>query len=322
MFVKIVQWGVMRIITVIWKYYSIVSRFTYNCWIDLKYFWSQLHLWGSITNYSFRQSPVQSGSLTVLTYNVDFASVNHPDKVQKIVSAICEANADIVCLQETNSEWESILKKRIKYKHSFFHHDTNSRPAGGSAILSKFPIKTSYIIHSKIPGSVFPALFATLQVLSDDDNHTCSHPTLRLANIHLRPPLELNGTASLSTARTTRSIRTQELQYYKSLTNSSSCNCLDLLVGDFNEQDTYLNQMMIMKPNNCIWRNAVTEFIPTNKETHIWPFGYILSLKKRLDHIFYNTQTLVCNSCGVISGYEYGASDHQPIIGHFTFRNP
>ena len=243
---------------------------------------------------------------------MDFSTVQDPIQTRRIQSAIRTANADIVCLQETNAQWESQLLC-TNYPHSYFH-PPHHRPASGLAILSKFPIQSHHVMDfsKSIPGSVFPALFVTLQI---PNNHSVW--LLRLANIHLRPPLEWNGTATLSTPRTTRPIRIQELHHYTSSSHGSS---LDLMVGDFNEQDTHLNQMIMT--NNYSWRNALTEFVPKTKETHIWPFAYhIFALKKRLDHLFYNTQTLTCHSCTVIPGYEYGASDHQPVLAQFTFRN-
>ena len=300
--------------TILYKYYNSMIRLVVNGWNDLYYFGCQLHLWGSIPTNTIQQTTKSSiqKSISILTYNVDFSTVQDPIKTRTILSAMDKANADIVCLQETNPKWEESLLACCKYEHFYFHHPQN-RPAGGLAILSKFQIQSCHVMNTNIPGSVFPALFVTLQIIHDDNDN--DPVLLRLANIHLRPPLELNGTATLSTPRTTRPIRTQELHHY-----TSYGSCLDLLVGDFNEQDTYLNQMItIMKPNS--WRNALTEFVPKKKETHIWPFAYLFSLKKRLDHIFYNTQTLVCHSCTVIPGYEYGASDHQPVLGQFTFRN-
>ena len=74
--------------------------------------------------------------------------------------------------------------------------------------------------------------------------------------------------------------------------------------------------------------------VPRRKETHTWPFGNMLTLRKRLDHLLWsNTSPLTstiddddddiklklkCLHCGVLTGYEEGASDHQPVLARFA----
>ena len=186
--------------------------------------------------------------------------------------------------------------------------------------------------------------------------------TINIATVHLRPPVELDGTAKLDTARTTEPVRLQEVKelirrsstacYYNTSYNRTNNQIdsrqynLDIIAGDFNEGDdatalTYLTKTLG-------YSNALQMHVPKRKETHTWPFifihnnyNWLVVLRKRLDHIlWHNSPTLSvmsnnnvggsdvvleeysarlqCIGCGVMTGYEDGASDHQPVLSRFA----
>jgi endonuclease/exonuclease/phosphatase (EEP) superfamily protein YafD len=127
--------------------------------------------------------------------------------------------------------------------------------------------------------------------------------------------------------------------------NHSQQYNLDIIAGDFNEGDeakalTYLTKTLG-------YSNALQMHVPKHKETHTWPFicirnnnNWLVVLRKRLDHILWynspilpvmsNTEDgtdvvleeynarLQCIGCGVMTGYEDGASDHQPLLSRFA----
>ena len=76
----------------------------------------------------------KANSISILTYNVNYSFIN-----KKIVPILDSINADVICLQEVNTEWEEIIRSGLqdKYAHINFR---NSGAAGGMAILSKYPI--------------------------------------------------------------------------------------------------------------------------------------------------------------------------------------
>ena len=101
--------------------------------------------------------------MKVLTYNVNFVFSN----VAKIVEAIAESKAEIICLQETNRRWEEELLSHfgVNYPHHYFH---NVQAAGGIAILSVHPIIEYKIIHTEeeVAGSWFSCLNAVVDISS------------------------------------------------------------------------------------------------------------------------------------------------------------
>jgi endonuclease/exonuclease/phosphatase family metal-dependent hydrolase len=320
-------------------------------------------------------------TIDVLTYNINNVAVKCRNRRRRISHAICTSGADIVLLQETNPAWEEYLLQengsRIAtlYKYCYFHHPCiTDRAAGGIAILSRYPLLDNNVhilnFTTDVNGSVFPALICSIHNIPLG---TYYNVTINIANVHLRPPVEYDGTAKLDTARTTEPIRLQEVKelirlrsstayYYKntnnSTNNSSSSSTmtnnqinsrqynLNIIAGDFNEGDeanalTYLTKTLG-------YSNALQMHVPKRKETHTWPFicirninWLVFVLRKRLDHIlWHNSPTLTvmsndnvggsdvvmeeysaklkCIGCGVLTGYEDGASDHQPVLSRFV----
>lgn len=262
----------------------------------------------------------------ILTYNIEYTTCRNEFAAVKVASAIVQSNADIVLLQETNPSWEGKLSTLIpidsaegggrRYPHRYFHHPTG-RPAGGSAILSMWPISNARVLDltNTVEGSVFPTLVGTVHVQSAGGEKDHSSRTFTFANVHLRPPLELDGTASLSTARTTGSVRDAEAS---EILRSQPPEGFHLVAGDFNEHDggRALSRMMT---NDGGLADALAEHVPTSRETHRWPFLLGTTLRKRLDHILYSRSELTCLGCGVMTGFEEGASDHQPVLARLEF---
>src|SRR5688572_2704906 len=100
--------------------------------------------------------PMTGAHLSVLTYNVNFGGPR-PDLA---VQAIAEANADVVCLQETNPAWERMIRDALgeRYPHVHFRHEPG---AGGIAMLSKWPV--SSVDYHRADAGWFPACIATVQ---------------------------------------------------------------------------------------------------------------------------------------------------------------
>jgi endonuclease/exonuclease/phosphatase family metal-dependent hydrolase len=319
-------------------------------------------------------------TIDVLTYNINNVAIKCCNRRRRIRHSICSSGADIVLLQETNPAWEEYLlqeenesESRIatQYNHCYFHHpEITDRAAGGIAILSRYPLldNNAHILNftTNVNGSVFPALICSIHNIPLGKYYNV---TINIANVHLRPPVELDGTAKLDTARITEPVRLHEVKelirrsstacYYNTSFSSSNSTMttnqnnsrqynLDIIAGDFNEGDdatalTYLTKTLG-------YNNALQTHVPTRKETHTWPFicihnnnNWYVVLRKRLDHILWHNRPILtvmsnnnnnvigsdvvmeeysarlqCIGCGVMTGYEDGASDHQPVLSRFV----
>lgn len=280
----------------------------------------------------------------VLSYNVNNVAAYSPTRSRQILRAIFTSGADIVLLQETNQAWEDLLRDdaiALQFKYNYFHHPgTNDRPAGGIAILSQYPLENVKILNFSrdVNGSVFPALICQVRIpIQSNTSTTTNHATINIGNVHLRPPVNLDGSAWFDTARLTESIRINEVKELIQRTQSKrthSTPSLDIIAGDFNEGDmsgalSYLAGLGYI--------DTLQQHVPRHKETHTWPFmRNMWLLRKRLDHILlhengpltitFNNNNgalgcyveLNCHGCGVMTGYEHSASDHQPVLSRFA----
>lgn len=264
----------------------------------------------SLRSYSFCAADLPATPaphLDLLTYNVEVFAASSKSKAKRILDAIVEAEADICLLQETSPKWEALISVhegiRNRYHHTSFQHPTGLHFAGGFAVLSKYPLSGVRVVTlQQVPGSIFP--FVVGSVITPVGE-------LQWSNVHLRPPLEMKGGANLSTARRTGEVRSAEAHQLM-----LHCVAPDLVAGDFNEQDGG-HALAYLKTRGL--SDALAEHVPRHKETHNWPHGKF-TLKKRLDHILYSAREWVCVGCGVVTGFETNASDHQPVLARFRRR--
>jgi endonuclease/exonuclease/phosphatase family metal-dependent hydrolase len=301
-------------------------------------------------------------TIDVLSYNVNNEAAHHPTRRRRILRAIFSSGAQIILLQETNPSWEELLREdavALEYTYTYFHHPGPSdRKAGGSAILSQFPLDVGKIqmfdFSNKVSGSVFPSLVCDVSVPRQSAkglNATAAKSvtksidddimvTITIANIHLRPPVNLDGSAWLDTARKTEPIRIAEVKELLRRSQELSEKKIDIIAGDFNEGDNGEAMRHLIKEGGYF--NALSQHVPRRKETHRWNyFGRVWQLRKRLDHILWSNNKalsftrvrghaveedecrliLDCIKCGVLTGYEHDASDHQPVLARFVLSN-
>jgi endonuclease/exonuclease/phosphatase family metal-dependent hydrolase len=119
---------------------------------------------------------VKATTISVVTYNVNYHFIN-----KDIVNILDSIDADIVCLQETNAEWETIIKNGLSRKYPFidFKHRGIS---GGFATLSKYPIIKNEYIKNKV--GWFSAWSIIIKKKQD---------SIQILNTHLKPPLTRKG---------------------------------------------------------------------------------------------------------------------------------
>jgi endonuclease/exonuclease/phosphatase family metal-dependent hydrolase len=292
-------------------------------------------------------APAPLATVDVLSYNVNNAAVTRRDRRGRIIRAITSSGADVVLLQETNPAWEAHLLDDAtdiasRFVHRRFRHPgAGDRAAGGIAVLSRHPLGNVRILDFSecVTGSVFPALTfeVNIPVGTSESRGRLGHPderivAMHIANVHLRPPVELDGTARLGTARGTEPIRMSEAR--ELIRRAADTRPLHIIAGDFNEGDdagalSYLASLGYV--------DALRRHVPRGKETHTWQFlgNNRLLLRKRLDHVLWRGggslhvasdgsagvgrgAVLRCVGCGVVTGFEDGASDHQPVMSRFV----
>jgi endonuclease/exonuclease/phosphatase (EEP) superfamily protein YafD len=235
--------------------------------------------------------PVGSGTLEVMTYNVNYGLEGDPSAI----AAIRSEDSDLVLLQETTPGWEKVLRVELArhYPHMEFRH---FRAAGGLAVLSKHELTPRELIDPP-DGGWFPAW--RLEVESPLGR-------LQVLSVHLRPQLSEGGSFA-SGYFTTPRVRFSEIsRYWKFLDPELST----LVVGDFNEGRRGLAIGFLEKRG---FKSALAEF--DSSSTWRWPTS-VGTVSAELDHIVY-APPLEPLEVRVI---EAGRSDHLPVVGRFALR--
>jgi endonuclease/exonuclease/phosphatase (EEP) superfamily protein YafD len=252
-------------------------------------------------------------SFSVLTYNVNFAGGRHEHESTAdsiVLNAVVEAAADVVLMQETHVGWEALISQRAElaqaYPHRFFMDD-GMKSAGGQSILSKVPVLQQREIKAPVQGSWFRIWLGEFDF---------GERTTWIASVHLRPPLDDDGTAGLLTMTRTSHVRRQELEHLLLVLEDQGEDLSRVIVaGDFNETDRH-NAMDLMREHG--FRDALAL---TSGHTHWWPLTALAGtqrvvLRSRLDHAMYGA-AFECLGCEIRPGCEGNSSDHLPVLVRF-----
>lgn len=243
----------------------------------------------------------------VLNYNISYdpkdLNACNPDKV---VQAIDSIGATVVCLQETNVEWEKILSERLKdqYPTQIYVHN---KKFGGCVLLQKgvqYITSESLIIkqRKKYKNSwIFPSQLVTIMV---------DGMKISLANVHLCPPETNEGSFSLSSLShflfKSNDIRQQEITELLMRYEHPEIIC-----GDFNEEN---DGKACSQLYSLGYKDAMDQ--SDSKVTWTHPLALGFHLWSTLDHCFYYPTRIKCVDCKVFSEY-IGASDHFPVLSVF-----
>jgi endonuclease/exonuclease/phosphatase family metal-dependent hydrolase len=182
-------------------------------------------------------------------------------------------------------------------------------------VLSSAPLRGMRLVNPSkaVKGSYFPALYFERE-------------GVRFVVVHLRPPVNEDGSAGRTTMGDTSPIRKAELDFiFNTLRGEQALaqwlNSAPLIVvGDFNEDDEH--QAITF----CKEIGMNDALMLTGQHTHWWPLWKIpltemrMILRKRIDHILFTAEHLIAEKCEVLQGYEGNASDHLPCVAKLKFR--
>merc|ERR1711959_852470 len=261
--------------------------------------------------------------VTVLTYNVNFGEfidgTGGGENARLVLEAIVEADADIVCLQETNHGWQRFLATRLRREYPTQHWlDPNDHYyASGCAFLCKDRVEVKKVAAvdtaRSVDGSYFDQQVALLNVQHNDGKSY----SLAVGNVHLRPPLAMGeeggeasswrGAVSDVNAYLNTAGRVHEAEIDAVLRAcESEGEVPTVIVGDFNEGNW----------GRGVARLSSAGFIDAarNATTWNWPLlnGWI-NLTGSYDHIFCREPEISITNVDVMDRY-LGASDHLPVL--------
>ncbi|MFH1378598.1 MAG: endonuclease/exonuclease/phosphatase family protein [Planctomycetota bacterium] len=227
-------------------------------------------------------------TIRIATYNINYGLSRFPDTN---FSAMRSTKADILFLQETNDDWETVIRRELSadYPVMLFRND---RFAGGMAIVSKFPV-TDKKWH--LPqGGWFYSWIVTIET---------NIGLIQCVGVHLKPSINRDGKISFSSLVEGLSIRESEI---KELYNLLDDSLPTIILGDFNENELGPSVQCLIQKG---YKDALSQF-DANSHTWQWTVRDSFVLSDRLDHIMVS-DSFRCVNASVI---HQGHSDHFPVI--------
>jgi endonuclease/exonuclease/phosphatase family metal-dependent hydrolase len=228
-----------------------------------------------------------------MTYNVNWGGAG----AEQAVEIIRGEQPDIVCLQETNPQWEKYLRSALgrEYRYMSFR-ESAGRAGGGLGFLSKVP--AGEVAYVPSDSGWFDGWIMSFQTAAG---------TVQVLNVHLRPPVSDRG-SWVSGYLSTGADREREIkQFYHQRRKELPV----IVAGDFNDGE---GSGVLRWLQGQGMRNALPQF---DSSTPTWQWRVsAITLRRRMDHIVYGSD-LHCYEARVVKA---GASDHYPVIGLFGMR--
>jgi endonuclease/exonuclease/phosphatase (EEP) superfamily protein YafD len=224
--------------------------------------------------------------LGVVTYNVNFG-VAEPANV---VGFLANSDASIICLQETHSRWEGILKTMLgrTYPHSHFEEWGG---AGGMAVMSRYKLGRVQVIEPQ--AGWWPALLVDVETPVG---------AVQVLNVHLKPPLTERGCVTLGAYFQAPGIHKREIAGF--LRHADPERPL-IIAGDFNENEIGLAMRSLFERG---FSSALSAY-DSRTQTWYWKIWFGIVLSDRYDHILYSDH-FECAGAEVVP---VAGSDHMPV---------
>lgn len=230
---------------------------------------------------------------SIATYNILSSDSGNPATLETIGAT----RADIICLEEVTSDWESVIRARYaaEYPYMVFYPEGG---AGGLGVLSKQRVVEGAFFEA--PNNWHPAWSVLAETPAG---------WLNLLTVHLRSLYSGTG-GVVSDYVNWGSDHVFEIQ---SVLQSSSAQSMPvvlprMVLGDFNEESNgdavrhleslgFTDVLPLFRPGQFTWRtrslgNQFTE---------------------ALDHVLYDDAVIPLNAYVLNAGN----SDHLPVIAHF-----
>jgi len=237
-------------------------------------------------------------TFTVASYNINYGNAD----LKTVAETIRKADADLVCLQETNRVSQRYLSRSLSatYRYSFFRG--GNRGSDGFGFLSKTPIRKPYRLPAKF--KFFETWFCTVKLDGKD---------VRIVNLHLRPfnPRGIK-TVGQALARMAQAEmwRMKEIAYIRAAIAKQTPV---IAAGDFNAPPTmasakhltdtgFVDSFAAVNPNDA------------NQVTWRWKHKGI-EWRYRLDYIF-ATKDIQPRTSRIIKS---NASDHYLVVSGFRW---
>lgn len=227
----------------------------------------------------------------VTSYNIKVERATDAETVE----AVGSTDADVLCLQEVNAEWQAVLQTRYAsaYPYMLFAAKEN---AGGMGWLSRFPLTDRGVVQP--PAGIHPGWVVEVQLATF---------TLQLVGVHLRSLF--NGEASPpANFLEVGDLHRSEIEMFFQRTNATLPT---VVLGDFNEG---MEGAAVRWLASRGYQNALHTFHPGQYTWSGPSVGQTYDLA--IDHIMAGSAFELLDA----RTWRLGNSDHLPLTAHLELR--
>ncbi|TWU39390.1 endonuclease/exonuclease/phosphatase family protein [Novipirellula artificiosorum] len=217
-------------------------------------------------------SAASGETFTIATYNLNWGN----RRGDQILDAVSEADADLICFQETTPVSETFLKERLAKTYPHFHSVGHQGKYLGERFV--FASKTS-LANTRYVGpatGLFGFFSASIPIAGE---------SVHIVNVHLTPFQVQRGggiTDAMTAVSATEQIHSSEVT---AIIQSLDIKKPTIVIGDFNSLSSF------NAPNRLVELGFIDSFasVITDADTHPtwhWPTRP-LPLALRIDYIFH-----------------------------------
>jgi endonuclease/exonuclease/phosphatase family metal-dependent hydrolase len=255
-------------------------------------------------------NPETPSEFTIATYNVNWANRD----AAGTAGIVRQANADLVCIQESRPELEQALKRELRreFPHVMFRGDKDRFPAERFGFLSKHPVRKETFLPAR--HGIFGSWIIEIQ-LSDRDGKNAGS-MIQVANVHLEPIRPPEPGQLLTMHRVFAESEKMHAEEIARIYEHLSPGLPTIVAGDFNSLSSGAAPASLRKRGFADSFAAVTE-APDTKATWRWPTRW-LELAGRIDYIFHSSHFRTVSSRIA----ERTTSDHRLVVSKLEWKRP
>lgn len=248
-----------------------------------------------VSNIAFCAQP-----LRVATYNLNYANRSSDE----VLDAIAEADADILCLQETTPNSERFLRRKLAADYPEFYAAGHK----GKHFAERFVIASKRKLRDVVFEPPGEGPFGFHHAIFDHQG-----TDIRIVNVHLLPfvvPRNATLSDAMKVVAATETIHATEIAEILNVVDGSNPA---IVAGDFNSLSTFAAPTALMDVGFIDSYGAVHEKADTHP-TWQWPTRPI-PLRLRIDYIFHSKHFRPLNSAII----RREGSDHSLVVTTFEF---
>lgn len=241
-----------------------------------------------------------ANSWKIATYNINWGDVN----LALVAATIREADADVVCLQETTMRSEPYLRQEFAkvYRHMRFFGHKGQYGAERCGILSRMPVSKATFLPPK--HGAFGACIADLKI---------GGRQVQVINVHLEPMRLRAGGSVLDAWTAMGAMEKTHLAEIRYIWESRRKDVALVIAGDFNSPSQF-QAPRLLRQNGLKDSLAEVHDNPDSLITWHWPFK-LGDLSLRIDYIFHSSEFQTVQSQVLKSN----ASDHYLVISELRW---